>query len=133
MAIQISKEWFIELEDGYEHRVEGGQVILWKTGVTIVAVTFLLPEGVEKLALLHQIHAKLPTDIIETMVSTRGEIVGLGYSQLQKENKDKTRLSLTTFTVSDTSCLQVAFYLDNPDDLLWAKSVWEGIHYLPLG
>jgi hypothetical protein len=27
--------------------------------------------------------------------------------------------------------LQVAFYLDDPDDLEWAKSVWKSVIFLP--
>lgn len=131
MIVQITREWTLELDEGFESRAEDNQLILWKIGVTIAAVSFHMPAGLDKIALLNQIQTKMPANVLETLVSTKGEVVGLGYTQIQKERDEIIRLSLTAFTASDTSCLQIAFYLDDPDDLPWAKSVWESVHYLP--
>lgn len=131
MIAQITKEWHLELGDEFESRAENNQRIFWKPGITVAAIVFSLPQGADKLTLLNQIHEKMPNNVLETLVSTKGEVVGLGYTQVLKESKNKTRLSLTAFIVSDTSCLQIGFYLDDPDDLPWAKSVWESIRYVP--
>ena len=127
MAFRITTEWLINIPDEFEHRVEDEKLIFWKTGITVIAVPFRLPKNTSKLELLNRIQDKMPESIMETYVSTKGEIVGLGYTQFQKIEGEKKRLSLTTFTASDTSCLQTAFYLDDPTDLDWAKSVWKGI------
>lgn len=132
MAFQITKEWLINLPEDFESRVEEEKLIFWKAGVTVIAVVFRVPEQTGKIELLNQIQEKLPDDALETLVSTKGEIVGLGYTQIHKVLNEKNRLSLYTFTASDTSCLQVAFYLDNPEDLPWAKSVWERVLFHPL-
>ena len=131
MAFQITKEWLIDLPEDFDSRVEEGELIFWKTGITIIAVPFRLPAETDKLTLLAQIQEKIPADALETLVSTKGGIVGLGYTHIHTTRDDKKRLSLYTFTASDDSCLQIAFYLDNPDDLAWAKSVWEHLIYLP--
>lgn len=131
MAFRITPEWLIDLPEDMEHRIEEEKLIFWKTGVTVVIAAFSLPEGVGKLELLNQIQQKLPTQTLETFVSTKGEVVGLGSTQIQKGSEGKKRLSLLTFTASDTSCLQIGFFLDNPDDLDWAKLIWEGIVFLP--
>ena len=132
MAFQITPEWAIDLSDEFETRVEDEKLIFWKTGITVVVAVFRLPDGTGKIDLLNQIQEKLPDNKIETLVSTSGEIAGLGYTMIHKEPDDKNRLSLYTFTTSDTSCLQSAFYLDSPDDLDWAKSVWKRIIFLPV-
>ena len=131
MAFSITKEWLINLSEDFDSRVEEGKLIYWKTGITVIAVPFRLPEETDKLSLLKQIQEKMPVDTLETMVSTKGEIVGLGYTRINNEQNEIKRLSLYTFTASDTSCLQIAFYLDNPDDLPWAKSVWERLIFHP--
>ena len=131
MIAQITKEWHLELGDEFESRAENNQRIFWKPGITVAAIVFSLPQGADKLTLLNQIHEKMPNNVLETLVSTKGEVVGLGYTQVLKESENKTRLSLTAFIASDTSCLQIGFYLDDPDDLPWAKSVWESIRYVP--
>jgi len=131
MAFNITHEWFIDIPEDFDHRVEEGKLVFWKTGITVAVVAFRLPGETGKLELLNQIQKKIPDDMIETFVSTKGEIVGLGYTQILKCAGEKDRLSLTTFTASDTSCLQTAFYLDNPDDLEWSKSIWEGIVFHP--
>ncbi len=131
MAFQITPEWTIDLSDEFDTRVEDEKMIFWKTGITVVVAAFRLPEKTGKLDILNKIQKTIPENIIETLVSTSGEIVGLGYTKIHKELDEKNRLSLYTFTSSDTSCLQVAFYLDNPEDLDWAKSVWEQIVYIP--
>jgi len=127
MAFRITTEWLINIPDEFEHRVEDEKLIFWKTGITVIAVPFRLPKNTSKLELLNRIQENVPESIMETYVSTKGEIVGLGYTQFQKIEGEKKRLSLTTFTASDTSCLQTAFYLDDSTDLEWAKSVWKGI------
>ena len=131
MAVKITNEWFIELSDEFSRRTEDQKLVLWKTGITIILAVFRLPENTGKLALLNQIQEKIPEDALETMVSTKGEIVGLGYTQILRKADEKKRLALYTFTASDKSCLQAAFYLDQPDDLQWAKSTWENIIYRP--
>lgn len=131
MAFQITREWIINLPEDFENRVEDEKMIFWKTGVTVVVAAFRLPENTHKIALLNQIQSKMPGDTLETLVSTKGEVVGLGYTRIHAKANGKKRLSLYTFTSSDTSCLQTAFYLDDPDDLPWAKSVWKGIIYHP--
>jgi len=131
MAFQITREWLINLPEDFECRVEEGKLIFWKTGITVIAVVFSVPPETGKIELLKQIQEKLVNNTLETLVSTKGEIVGLGYTQINKVLDEKKRLSLYTFTASDTSCLQTAFYLDNPDDLAWAKSVWETVVYHP--
>jgi hypothetical protein len=132
MPIQITREWIIDLPDDFDNRIEDQKMIFWKTGITVVIAAFRLPDETGKIALLNQIQEKMPNEVFETLVSTKGEIVGLGYTQVDSASIDKNRLSLYTFTASDTSCLQTAFYLDNPDDLPWAKSIWKGILYQPV-
>jgi hypothetical protein len=131
MAFKITPEWTIDLSEAFENRVEDEKIIFWRTGVTVVVAVFRVPEGTDKIDLLNQIQKKIPENTIETLVSTSGEIVGLGYTQIHTAMEEKTRLSLYTFTTSDTSCLQTAFYLDNPDDLAWAKTIWKSIVYHP--
>lgn len=131
MALQITKEWFIDITDDFERRTENHKRIFWKTGITIVLAAFHLPENTGKLDLLNKIQEKIPEDALEKLVSTKGEVVGLGYTQIQKSSGEKDRLALYTFTASDTSCLQAAFYLDKPEDLEWAKSTWKNIIFHP--
>lgn len=131
MALQITKEWFIDITDDFERRTENQKLIFWKTGITIVIAAFRLPENTGKLELLNKIQDKIPTDALEKLVSTKGEVVGLGFTQIQETSDEKDRLALYTFTASDTSCLQAAFYLDKPEDLAWAKSTWKNIIFSP--
>ncbi len=133
MAFRITKEWIIDIPEDFEHRVEDGKLVFWKTGITVITVAFILPEDTGKLELLNQIQGKMPEDILETFVSTQGEIVGLGYTRVQKREGEKNRLALYTFTASDTSCLQAAYYLDDPEDLAWAKAVWKSTIFHPEG
>ncbi len=121
----------MDLPEGFEKRVEDSKLVFWTTGKTVIIAAFHIPQGIDKLELLNQIQTKIPEDALEKIVSTKGEIVGLGYTQIQEVPGEKKRLTLISFTASDTSCLQAAFYLDDPDDLEWAKSTWKGIIYLP--
>ncbi|MDF1520983.1 MAG: hypothetical protein P1P73_10955 [Brevefilum sp.] len=131
MALQITKEWFIDITDDFDRRTENQKLIFWKTGITIVIAAFHLPVNTGKLELLNKIQEKIPSDALEKIVSTKGEVVGLGYTQIQKSSDEKDRLALYTFTASDTSFLQAAFYLDKPEDLDWAKSTWKNIIFHP--
>jgi len=131
MAFRITNEWIMDIPEDFERRVEDGKLVFWKTGITIITVAFSLPEDTGKLELLNRIQEKRPEDVLETFVSTKGEIVGLGYTRVQRREGEKNRLALYSFTASETSCLQTAFYLDDPQDLEWAKSVWQSTVYHP--
>lgn len=133
MAFRITKEWIIDIPEDFERRVEDGKLIFWNTGITMVTVAFRLPEDTGKLELLNQIQSRIPEDVLETFVSTKGEIVGLGYTRIQKREGEKNRLALYTFTANDTSCLQTAYYLDEPQDLEWAKTAWKSTIFHPEG
>lgn len=131
MAFRITPEWIIDLPEEFKRRVENGELVFWKTGITVVTAVFRLPYGIGKLELLNQIQQKMPENTFETLVSTQGAIVGLGYTRIEQRAGKNNRLSLYTFTASDTSCLQTAFYLDDPADLEWAKAIWNSILYQP--
>lgn len=131
MQYRVTNEWTLTLPDDFESRVEEGKLVFWKIGITIIVVAFRLPDNTGKIELLNQIQKRIPENAFETLVSTKGEIVGLGYTQIHQRQDEKNRLSLYTFTASNTSCLQTAFYLDHPTDLDWAKSVWEMIVFHP--
>jgi hypothetical protein len=131
MPFHITREWTIDLSEDIQHRVEDEKLIFWQTGRTIIIVAYSLPPDKGKLELLNQIQKNQPEDCLETLVSTKGEIVGFGYTRVTHVKEDQKRLSLTTFTASDSSCLQIAFYLDDPADLDWAKSLWESLIYHP--
>ena len=131
MAFQITNEWLLPIPEDFEHQVKKEQVVFWKTGMTVATVVFSIQENTGKLELLNQIQSKMPDDVIEKLVSPRGEIVGLGYTRIQNYQDEKDRLSLITFTASDKSCLQMAFYMDDAKDLEWAKSIWQETVYHP--
>lgn len=131
MAFRVTTEWIMDIPEEFDHRVDDGKIVFWKKGITVIAVAFSLPEDASKLEILNQIQQKIPEDVLETFVSTKGEIVGLGYTHIHRCKGEKNRLALMTFTASDTSCLQAAYYLDAPEDLAWAKSVWESTIYHP--
>ncbi len=131
MAFRVTQEWIINLPEDFGSRVEDGKMVFWTTGMTVITAAFRIPEDTGKIELLNRIREKMPENTLETLVSTKGEIVGLGYTQVQKRVGEKNRLALYTFTASDESCLQTAFYLDKPEDLDWAKNIWEQIIYLP--
>ncbi len=132
MAFNITPEWTIDLPEDFQHRTENDKLVFWKQGITVIIAAYRLPPETGKLKLLNQIQQNQPEDALETLVSTKGKIVGLGYTQIEDIKATKKRLSLYTFTASDTSCLQIAFYLDDPSDLDWAKSVWKSTIYHPL-
>jgi len=133
VAFKITNEWIVDIPDKFEHRVEDEKMIFWTPGITVIAAAFRVPENTNRIDLLSQIQGKIPTNHLEIFVSTKGELAGLGYTQVQKQKGEKDRLSLVTFTASDTSCPQMAYYLDDPQDLVWAQSVWEHILFQPSG
>ena len=121
MAFQITPEWLIDLPEEMEHRIEEDKLIFWKTGVTVAIAAFSLPEGVSKLELLTQIQQKMPDQTLETFVSTKGEVVGLGFTEVLKASDTSDRLSLVTFTASDTpACKPVSSWT--------TRMTWNGLN-----
>jgi len=131
MDYQITPEWRISLEQDYQHRTEDGQLVLWTTGRTILAVAFRYAKALQKEQLLQELKARAEANKVETF-SAQTDTLAL-FAMLEPEDigEGHLRLALHAFTLSEHTCLQTAYYFDKPADLPWAIQTWEAIQHTP--
>ncbi|MFH1445897.1 MAG: hypothetical protein ABIG43_00600 [Chloroflexota bacterium] len=131
MIYQITPEWRLCLDETYNRRVENNKLVLWITGRTIVAVVFRYSDTVKKEELIAQLKNKASKGSLEVFESQQDELLRFAYLQPEEVAPGHTRLALYGFTASEATCVQTAFYLDDPSDLDWAKKTWESLIYTP--
>jgi len=131
MNYQITPEWCLGLDETYNRRVENNKLVLWISGRTIVAVVFRYSDTVKREDLIARLKSKAAKGNLEIFDSQQGELLRFAYLQPEEVAPGHTRLALYGFTASEATCVQTAFYLDDPADLDWAKKVWESLIYTP--
>ena len=129
MTYQITHEWRLSLDRTYNRRVKNNKLVLWISGRTIVAVVFLYSDTVKREGLIARLKSKASKGSLEVFESRQGELLRFAYLQPEEVTPDHTRLALYGFTAAEATCIQTAFYLDDPSDLDWAKKTWESLTY----
>ena len=127
----ITPEWFLTLNENFQHRVENDQLVLWTTGKTIITVAFRLPDSLSNEDLLDSIKSRFSESKLEKFEVEDETLIRYAALQTEDSATGKARLVLHGFTITQTSCLQSAFYFDLPADLEWAKTTWQSIIYVP--
>ncbi|MCJ7696163.1 MAG: hypothetical protein MUO40_12180 [Anaerolineaceae bacterium] len=127
----ITPEWFLTLDEDFQRRMENDQLVLWTTGKTIITVAFRLPKTLSPEDLLLSLKSKFSEDILETFESQEEDLLRYAALKTEESAAGLVRLVLHGFTISQTSCLQSAFYFDLPADLAWAKTAWQTIVFIP--
>lgn len=131
MDYQITPEWRISLEQDYQHRTEDGQLVLWTTGRTILAVVFRYGNPAKKDQLLQELKTRAEANKMETFSAQTDNLTLFAMLEPEDIGEGHLRLALHAFSIAEHTCLQTAYYFDIPADLPWAIKTWEAIQHTP--
>ena len=125
----ITGDWTIDLDDAFERRVDGGDVLFWLRPRTVYATVFAT-DDVEAEEAITQLLAGRPGAPVQTFDRVEPGLAGHAY--LLPEGEGRNRYwGLNTWTAARASVACVTFYFEQLDDLDWALAVWRTVRCTP--
>jgi hypothetical protein len=134
MEYQLTKQWKINLPDGFQRRKEDAHGVFWTPGLTMITTVFHYEGESERQALLENLRDKALSEGHKTVDDPDDDdfLQRFGYMQLEEIQPGHTRLVLHAFTLAPQSCLQTSLYVDRPEDFDTALKVWKSAVYTPI-
>ena len=128
--VEITNGWALELEDGFERRVEAGDLVLWKDGRTVYASVFGTSNADVEDAIATMIERRKETPV-RTFDRVAAGLAGHAYLLPEADEGDGEYWGLNTWTAARASVACVTFYFDHIRDLPWALRAWQSIQCGP--
>ena len=121
----INHGWAIDLDDAFQRRVDGGDVMFWLPPRTVYATVFATDDVEAEEAIARMLEGR-PGEPVRTF--DRLEPGHAGHAYLLPEGEAEGRYwGLNTWTAARGSVCCVTFYFDNLDDLHWAIRAWHSV------
>lgn len=119
----IAQGWTIELDEAFERRAEGGDVMFWLPPRTVYATVFATDDVDAEEAIARMLEDRVG-DPVRTFDRVEPGLAGHAY--LLPEGRGAGEYwGLNTWTAMRGSVLCLTFYFEDLDDLDWALRAWE--------
>jgi hypothetical protein len=122
--VSIAEKWSLELPVPFRRRLEDGDHVLWRPGLTLWINPAKDVRGSIEDRLNH-LRGSISLDATEVRSEEHGSLTRLTYRL--REDSDDRRVALYGFVLSRTGHLQVAAYFDREEDVLDGRAVVESI------
>jgi hypothetical protein len=109
----LTEEWNIHLPEQFARRIEDGQLVLWRPGLTIWLAAWGNDENESQASRLKWIKSEASPDRFEERKSSRGGLTRYDY-RLRDESEDGPVEALYAYVIGDEGHLQMAIYFDDP-------------------
>jgi hypothetical protein len=121
--------WTIELDDGFQRRVDGGDVMFWQPPRTVYATVYASGDAGAEEAIARMIEGRPGTPVQKF---DRVQPGTAGHAYLLPEGEGRERYwGLNTWIATRDSVACVTFYFEQLDDLEWALAAWRSVRCEP--
>ena len=121
----LTHEWTIELDEMFQRRAAGGEVMFWLPPRTVYATVFPTTDADAEQAIATMIEGR-PGSPVQTF--DRAEPGLAGHAYLLPEGEGRGRYwGLNTWTAARGSVACVTFYFEDMRDLDWAIRAWQSV------
>lgn len=125
-ARQLTKSWWARYPVPLNSRIEAGNLVLWRSGLTLFVATWDNPKGESREERLNWIRSDVSTNAFDSKTKRDGELIRFSY-RLEERSGDSRRPALYAFVIADHGHVQVAAYFDAETDLKVAESFVSGL------
>jgi hypothetical protein len=122
----LTRNWSIHLPERFARRVEDGQLVLWRPGLTIRLTAWNNDQGESQGTRLAGLKTSASPARFAEHESQARNLTRYSY-RLRDENEDGSVESLYGFVMSDDGHLQMAIYFDDPKDAAEARRLVESV------
>jgi hypothetical protein len=121
----LTNDWSIELDDAFERRVDGGDVVFWLRPRTVYATVYATQDVEAEEAIAKMLEGR-PGAPVKTFDRAEPGLVGHAYLLPEGEG-DGRYWGLNTWTAARGSVCCVTFYFEDLNDLHWAIRAWHTV------
>ena len=125
-AVLITNGWWLELDEWFERRTAGGDLILWHATRTVYASVFRGSNADADAAIAAMLEARKETPV-RTFERVASNVTGHAYLLPERDEERGEYWGLNTWTASRASVACVTFYFAHLDDLDWAVAAWGSV------
>ena len=120
--VRLTEHWQTNLPVGCNRRIEDGDLVLWRPGLTLFFTAWGIDRGESRSSRLEWIRKQASPDAYDFEVTEEAGLAKLTY-RLREIAADGREPALYAFAVSDVGHLQMAAYFDEPAHLEVARQV----------
>jgi hypothetical protein len=121
----ITGEWTLELDDAFQRRVDGGEVMFWLPPRTVYAALYATGDVDAEEAIARMLEGR-PGTPLQTFDRVEPGLAGHAYLLPEGEGRG-AYWGLNTWTAARGSVACVTFYFEDLDDLQWALEAWRTV------
>jgi hypothetical protein len=123
---RLTSEWSVTLSLPFNRRIEEGDLILWRPGLTAVFAIWNNDRGESQAERLSWLVGESSPDAYD-LIREEGPGVSRFAYRLAEESADDRVAALYAFTIADHSHVQLAVYFDDDADLSAALALWRSV------
>ena len=121
----ITADWSIDLDDTFQRRVDGGDVMFWLAPRTVYATVYATDDVSAEEAVTRMLEGR-PGTPVQTFDRVEPGLAGHAYLLPEGEGRERY-WGLNTWTAARGSVACVTFYFEQLDDLDWALGAWHTV------
>jgi hypothetical protein len=122
----LTATWSIRLPEQFARRVEDGDLVLWRPGLTIWLAVWGNDNCETQAARLDWIKREASPARFDARESVRGGVTRFSY-RLCDENEDGPVESLSAYVINDDGHLQLSVYFDDAADASKAQQLVDSV------
>lgn len=122
----LTATWSIHLSEPFARRVEDGQLVLWRPGLTIWMTAWNNDRRESQRKRLAGFKKSVSPERFAERESQARKLTRYSY-RLRDENESGPVESLYGFVIGDDGHLQMAVYFDDPNDEAEARQLFDGV------
>ena len=121
----ITHHWTIDLDEAFQRRTDGGDVMFWLPPRTVYATVFATDDVEAEEAIAKMLEGR-PGEPVRTFDRLEPGLAGHAYLLPEGEGRGQY-WGLNTWTATRGSVACVTFYFEDLDDLDWALRAWHTV------
>lgn len=119
---QMTQEWSVALPGKFNRRIEGGDLVIWRPGMTLWVTVWGNDKNEGKDVRIKRIRERISPKAFDIQALKAGPVLRLSY-RLKEEKEQGAVPGYYCYSVGDSGHVQMAIYLDNEKDVVSAQSI----------
>lgn len=124
----LTDEWSVILPESFESRIEDGDLVLWRPGMTIWCFIWGIDPIESREEALEWVRKEESGEAFDTFESDDNGVLRYRYRLFEETNNYQVA-SLYGFAFSHTSYIQLGIYINDEADYAEALSIFDSLTY----
>jgi hypothetical protein len=126
---QLTNEWSITLPGQFNRRIEEGDLVIWRPGLTIWLVVWDNDDNETKEERLNWLQSEMSPGAFDIQKET-DQLLRLGY-RLKEDSDDERVAGFYGYVIGECGYVQMAVYFGDEGDITVAEALWRSLEEQP--